>query len=639
MGFLSSLNFLNPFALILAAAVPSAILLLYFLKLKRREVPVSSTFLWLKAIDDLRVNSPFQKLRQNLLLILQLLIALGVALALARPAANVGGSEGHDLVLVIDRSASMSTRDGGPGNPTRLERAKEEALRLIDDLSIGDRAMVLGFADTADQLQNLTDVKGMLRRAVAELEPTHRGSDLHDALAFAASLTKTQQGRQPEVVVFSDGALENVAELPESDLPVRYVRIGEPAGVKNFAITGLDRRRSLEGGDIYQIFVEVANTGDEDGVCGISLYLDDHLIDAKEVDLKAGRTASVLFERPSLTEGIARVQLEGEDWFELDDKAWTILTPQRLLEVLLVTADGNYFIHNILRIDPLVDSAALKRIAPEEFKAAESGIGDYDLVIFDRTSPGEALPPGSYLFLDAVPLAEGLGLMDAVEHPDIVEWDESHPATRFTDLSLLAINTAHPIQIRTGDRVVLQSTAGPLIVEPDDPTSRSLILGFDIYQTSWPLQSSFPIFFANVLRWLSAAGAEQRGSQVRTGDTVRVPLPKQGATAKVTGPDDEVHEIEPGRPEEQMATFSRTDLVGIYDVEGAEGGFERFAVNVLSRSESDIKAREQLTLRDKRVAGEAKAEERNREIWWWFAAVAFAFVLFEWWIYNRRVYL
>src|SRR4051812_31667894 len=102
-------SFLNPWSALAAAglAIP-ALLVLYFLKLRRREIPISSTLLWRKAIQDLQVNSPFQKLRRNLLLLLQILLLLLLALALSRPVANYTKAAGSMNVILIDRSASMS---------------------------------------------------------------------------------------------------------------------------------------------------------------------------------------------------------------------------------------------------------------------------------------------------------------------------------------------------------------------------------------------------------------------------------------------------------------------------------------------------------------------------------------------------
>jgi len=55
--------------------VPPLILLLYFLKLRRTPIEVPSTYLWTRTLEDLHVNSIWQRLRNSLLLLLQLLLA------------------------------------------------------------------------------------------------------------------------------------------------------------------------------------------------------------------------------------------------------------------------------------------------------------------------------------------------------------------------------------------------------------------------------------------------------------------------------------------------------------------------------------------------------------------------------------
>ena len=71
MNWISSLS---PAQWALFSAVPIGIVLLYFLKLRREPVEVPSTYLWARTVEDLHVNSLFQRIRQNLLLLLQLLV-------------------------------------------------------------------------------------------------------------------------------------------------------------------------------------------------------------------------------------------------------------------------------------------------------------------------------------------------------------------------------------------------------------------------------------------------------------------------------------------------------------------------------------------------------------------------------------
>src|SRR5262245_36041529 len=151
----------------LLGLVPPAIIALYFLKLRRQPLAVPSTYLWSRTIEDLHVNSLWQRLRQSLLLFLQLLLIALIAFTLLRP--GWSGTELQDdrYVFLIDTSASMSATDAVP---SRLDQAKRQAVALIDQMKPGSAAMIISFSNVAKVEQPFTDNRRLLRTKVELIE-------------------------------------------------------------------------------------------------------------------------------------------------------------------------------------------------------------------------------------------------------------------------------------------------------------------------------------------------------------------------------------------------------------------------------------------------------------------------------------
>ena len=139
MGDLSSLSFLTPLALAL----------LYMLRLRRTETPISSTFLWQQLVRDREANAPWQRLRPSLLLLLQLLILAALVIALARPFIEVKTISTGRIVLLLDASASMTATDVAP---SRFEAARAQALEMVDLLGADDTMTVIRVAETPEVL-------------------------------------------------------------------------------------------------------------------------------------------------------------------------------------------------------------------------------------------------------------------------------------------------------------------------------------------------------------------------------------------------------------------------------------------------------------------------------------------------------
>src|SRR5260221_14693114 len=114
-----------PTAFVFGIALP-VVIVFYLLKRKRVMKLVASTLLWQKFLAETQASAPFQRLRHNWLLLLQLLLLALVVFALARPY-WAGDSKSSKLrVLILDASASMRATDVPP---SRFEKARAEAMK------------------------------------------------------------------------------------------------------------------------------------------------------------------------------------------------------------------------------------------------------------------------------------------------------------------------------------------------------------------------------------------------------------------------------------------------------------------------------------------------------------------------------
>jgi len=196
--------------------VPLAIILLYFLRLKRKPLQVPSTFLWRKSIEDLRVNSLFQWLRENVLLLMQLLIVLALLYSVMGFRFHGNAARGKHYLLLIDNSASMGATDV---LPSRLHWAREQALREIDAASDEDVGMVIVFNSKAATLQGYTTDRAKLREAVQSIEQTQRPTRIEEALSLADSLANPLR------------STEDVASRPEGEEPGKERTYVQPRGI------------------------------------------------------------------------------------------------------------------------------------------------------------------------------------------------------------------------------------------------------------------------------------------------------------------------------------------------------------------------------------------------------------------------
>ena len=636
MGWLST-YFLAPALLGFLGLIP-VVVLLYILKLRRTEVLVSSTMLWLKSLQDLTANAPFQRLRKNLLLLLQILVLLMLGTALARPFIRATGAAGTNVCLLIDRSASMQTVED---NGTRIELAKQKAREIIEDMRGGDKAMVVSFADRAEVLCELTGNRVRLRSAIDSIEATDTPTRIRDAVLVAHSLQRGNidpaleeaPGEMPagldlRVIVIGDGKIEDLHKVGTRALDVTFAQVGETTA--NAGIVAFSDREPPEGAGSRQAFVLVHNEHSEPLATTLSLYFNDALLTVEEVEAPAGGDAEVVFAHENLGQGLLRAELDREDRLAVDNVAWLALRPAAFIEVLLVTEGDSvsgYYLKRALMLEPRVELSA---VTPGNYADTD----EYDLIIFDSFAP-EALPQGSLLFLNAVPPVEGVVSTGEIDRPPILAKDAEHPVMRFMNPATVGIAKAIQVRLPAGARSLLSTDGGPLIADVSRGGQQILVVTFDIADSSWPWHLSFPLFLQNVVTWVPRSGLAQEQSVATGSPLTLLPEPDVAfATVEREGGVAQRVELDPMRP----THFGGTERAGLYAVTRGEA-IEQFAVNLLSRNESAIRPAAALPLGRGKVEGVRGPVRQNKELWRWFVFAAVVLLAGEWWIYSRRAWI
>lgn len=644
MAWFSSLfsPFIAPWAFALLALGP-VIVLFYLLKLKRRPVKVPSTLLWRRSVQDLVANAPFQKLRNNILLWLQLLILLLLVIALTRPIFKLSGLKGETVILLLDQSASMQAKD--QNGVTRFEKAKKLALEAVDGMSAGsmmgalgrrDEMMVIGFSNNTVPLQPMTSDKALLRAAIQGAEPTDTETDMSDAgyILQERTMRRVENGLQPDpdarVILISDGGLGPTVSSLADILNLDYSVVGDSSD--NVGITGIDVRESFGGDFEYQLFTTLYNASDEAKTLMVELDVEGEVLDLKSVQVPARGAQPVIFTIGESVTGLATVKLnDNVDSFALDDLARANISPPTELKTILVTR-GNSFLQGVLSTDPRVN---LSIVRPGSFTPT----GDADITIFDNNTTTGELPPGNFLFINALP-PEDIGFRsegERVQRPEIIDWNRVHPITRYANFQRVLIQDAMKLESPKGSVALIEAAETDLVSLYEQETRRVLVIGFDVKASYWPVDVSFPIFFSNLIDYWSRTGRGMSKAAYATGESVPIVPPREAKSAVVTTPAGT--KINYNLEGQSTIYLTDTAKAGVYAVAFDKGLQRQIPVNVLSALESDIKPVNELSFGGRKISGSKDSVKTRQEVWPWLVLAALLVLMVEWMVYCRRTFM
>jgi hypothetical protein len=618
------MSLIVPLALLLGfLAVP--IVLLYMLRLRREEMLVSSTLLWQKLLRDREANAPWQKLRRNLLLFLQLLVLAMLVLALARPFLPVPSVASGSVIVLLDGSASMQATDM---ETDRFSAARQEVGQWINDLGANDQMTLILAGPQPAVLAAATNDKIQLREALASAAPAPAEADWNAAITLA---TGAAQGvRDARLVIVSDGGLP--ADLPALPVETVYMPVGNSG--ENLAITALATRNTETG---PQLFARITNTGARDQDTILALTLDGVLADSQRVNVPAGEVTNLSWDLPADVGTItAQLSEQTEDYLALDDTAWAVHEGGVSNRALLVT-EGNIFLEQLFSILPGIN---LFKAAPDADQAALSA-ESFDLYIYDGVPLPQPPPAGDLLIINPQDAGDPAGGEDRLL--TVTGTFSNTTVTRLADSPLLQFVDWTGVDILAAQNVnapwaqpLVSAAGGPLLLVGEPHGYRAAILTFDLHASDLPLQIAFPVLMANITNWLNPGRAFDAPGGLQPGDPVVITPGASATHVLVEKPDGSNWLAEVGEAE---LTFVETQAPGLYTLRLRDATGEQlagqFAVNLFSITESNLTPAPIIQIGQTEVTEEAEANIGQRELWPWLAGLAFLLLMAEWWVHFQ----
>lgn len=620
------MSVINPIAFAFAFVIP-IIIALYLLKLRRKNILVSSTFFWNEMTQDLQANVPFQKLRWNYLLFFQILAALGIIIAMADLRVFGSLNEGQKTIFIIDSSASMGSING---LSTRHESVKSKIRRYCANLALREEVMIIEAAEHARVALDFTSNVNAINKALESLKVHDTRADMQTAFTLAQN--KASDASSPAIVVASDFCGVSPDIFADSQYQVNVLQAecsGRNAAITDFTISGVSKN---ENSSSINPFLIIRNYTDSPLNINVEFLVDGDLVDIRPVFVEAKERTSKIFKDVPYnphdnSPGIVEARLDIDDALRVDNSAWAFPQLTDSMSVLLV--GDNPFLKMLLSGIPGV---RLYQISQNDYSANY----DFDLTFFSNWAP-EKITEGSYVFF-APPEREYLPceLSVQVDFPHMTDWDENHPLLRFVNPGSFNVYKASSLLPKAGSITLIESDSTPLMIYGENNRIRTVLFPFDLDESSTDLitKPTFPIIIYNILSFFRAY-ADSPVINLRTEGIGAINVPELTEKAILKYPDGTEYEI----PVEAGHLFIDIDTTGVYHLT-AKGGDSEFSkcilANFLDESESDIS----LATPPDVGEGNERVKQFNlmteKKLWKWLLLFTLFILVIEWFFYHRK---
>lgn len=596
------MNFLYPLAFMGLISIP-AIIAMYLLKQNYREIKSASNILWERAVSRTLSQKPWQKLKKELLMLLQILAVLLLVFALAGPFIKSKG-ESQNYILVLDASLSMQAKDI---SPSRFESAKKALEKTLEELSPnGEFALVLAQKEPYVAV-NFTDNKKDILNKLNTIDITGSTVDEEELIHILEAL---YNNKEAQILVFSDYGFD-LKGLSASNFPIG-------SSGDNAAITLMSH--SVDSDRIVSL-VKVKNYGSKTIKNSIALYGDTRLIDIKDFQAEPGEEVSIFFTDVPLEERRLMAKLSEEDILEADNVYYDVIE-ERDAEKTIVFSQKNIFLENVIGLIPSV----------ELYKGDISNMEDisgYHLYIFDGVLP-EKMPEDGHVLIFNPPAENGFIEVSGEEEIDKVFKNNNELLNFIEDIDF-DISKSKIIKEPDWANTLISSDKGPLVMAGERQGSKTVIFSFDLHHSDFPLKKEFPIFMYNLMGWFVPEKISKE-EKLYTDSSIEFNIYPGSESVKIVSPDKKTYTLAPPFP---AGKFLDGKVPGIYTMEQIVDGksiYSDFAINLSPEGDESNLLKE--TAYDSSLNEGLREAFKSIELKNPFIIIALIVILAEWYVLN-----
>lgn len=589
------------------------IILLYMLKQKAKEYPFSSSLLWKEIYNNIEASTPWEKLKKNLLMYIQILTVLLLIFVLMAPYLKHGGKVYDNVILVIDNSASMGIAYNE--DCTRLEEAVDRACDYVDSLSETSQVTILTSAQETGIIKtNVTD-KAELKKALRSITVTDLGGDAAPAVSVAQSMAN--QWEQYDAVFFTDTPIQlGNLEAQVVNLYTDYENLS-----MDYVSYGMEYDENSTGS--LTVLGKITNGTSEAVTTDVNLYGDGTLLMVQSITVPAAESSIVYFEQVNFAGTVLEMEINNADDLMADNRAYVTMETEGEKKVLLVTEDNMFLekaVVNISWVD-LYKTSQLSAIGKDD---------SYDLYIFDGIVPDVLPEQGNVIYLNAAS-GEDITTKETLSNASL-EFDNSDITTYITDFSFgasYAIGYERPLWanpfISSGDSCVgyYGETGG----------RRIAVLGFDLHNSDLALHAEFPILISNLMDYMMVNSMVSEEEYV-TGDKISFNGNLNGSALTITAPDGATTSLEAAVA---TSAYTDTDNAGVYTVAQTVNGEEKVEHFVVGFPVSQESHEDSTMTEETETKGEdARSLSGGRDLRNILIVLLLVVLAVEWVIYIRQ---